>query len=384
MPRQAEVAVGAHDGVRRHLELVVRDVAHRHRAHLILRHDALRIELERDRRLVVLLGSDREVVHVVAQAGALLEQAAGVLAEDVAVLADRVLVQLDAGLGRAFGRVRLDRVDDDVMDDLRVARLDLHRLDPAILGERHLRELIDPPVRPLVVHHEIVRRRHLQIRLADEPLRLRLEGPRRRHVGRVALRRARVHPADDGGDLVVVQRAVVLVVADADGLVQVPRRHVAVRDALLNRARPRPGLFVGDERHRRRRALVMARLALRLEDRRDIAGERERRRHRGVRTADCGRAAGRVALHGDLHLRVGPAAVIAEVARRLARAVVDHGLQDVLARLGEAGGGRRRAVGELRARGREPDRAGTAILRPHHRHADRFAAAASAGRRRSP
>ncbi len=255
------------------------------RPHLILRRHALRVELERDRRLVVLLGADREVVHVVAQPRALLQQPAGVVAEDVAVLADRVLVQLHAGFGRAFRRVRLDRVDDDVMDDLRIARLDLHRLDPAIFGELDVGELIDPPVGAGRVHREVVRRRHLQIGLADEPVAFRPERQRRRHVGRVALRRAGVDPAHDGRDLVVAQRAIVLVVADADGLVEMPRRHVAVRHALPDRARPRPHFVVGDERHRRRRARVMAGLAAFLEDRRDVFGERRLIADCGLRTA---------------------------------------------------------------------------------------------------
>src|SRR5205823_11852377 len=86
--------------------------------------------------------SDREVVHVVAELRPLLEQASGVLAEDVAVLADRIFVELDAALRRSFRRIRLDDVHDGVMDDLRVARLDLHRLDPAILVELHFGELI--------------------------------------------------------------------------------------------------------------------------------------------------------------------------------------------------------------------------------------------------
>ena len=243
-PRQPEVAVGPHDRVGRHLELVVRNVADVLRPHLVLRRHALRVELEGDRRLVVLLGSDREVVHVVAQPRAFLQQPAGVVAEDVAVLADGVLVEHDAAFRRAFRRVRLDRVDDDVMDDLRVARLDLHRLDPAILGELDLGELIDPPVRAGRIHREVARRRHLQIGLADEPVAFGAERQRRRHVGRIALRRAGVDPPHDGRDLVVAQRAVVLVVADADGLVEMPRRHVAVRDALPDRPRPRTHLVV--------------------------------------------------------------------------------------------------------------------------------------------
>ena len=172
-----------------------------------------------------------------------------------------------------------------------------------------------------------------------------------RHVGGVALRRAGVDPAHDGGDLVVVQRAIVLVVADADGLVEMPRRHVAVRDALADRLRPRTRFFVGDERHRRRRALVMAGLAALLKNRRDVF--RERRRC-GLRLATR-KSVSPSPLDGDLHLRVGPAAVVAEVAGRLARAVVDDRLEDVVAGLAERRGRRR-----LAARRASPRRARTA------------------------
>ena len=49
-----------------------------------------------------------------------------------------------------------------------------------------------------------------------------------------------------------------------------------VVDAALDRPRPRPRLLVGDERHRRDRVRLMARLALRLKNRRDVLRERDR------------------------------------------------------------------------------------------------------------
>src|ERR1700730_18113000 len=124
---------------------------------------------------------------------------------------------------------------------------------------------------------------------------------------------------------------------DADGLVQMPRRHVAVGHALLNRLGPRPSLFERHQRHRCGRALVVARLTFGLEDRRDVFRERGRGKS-GLRIADWGWWIGErgVALHRDLDLSVRPAAVIAEVAGRLAGAVVHDRLQDVLARLAEA------------------------------------------------
>ena len=59
---------------------------------------------------------------------------------------------------------------------------------------------------------------------------------------------------------------------------------------------------------------------------------------------------------GHLHLRVGPAAVIAEVAGRLARSVVDDRLQDVFARLAEGRGRHRLAAGQLGLRRRRTAR----------------------------
>ena len=254
------------------------------------------------------------------------------------------------------------------MDDLRVARLDLHRLDPAILVELHFRELIDPPVGTVRVHREVVRRRHLQIRLADEPVGVGRERQRRRHVGGIALRRAGLDPPRDRRDLVVSERSIVLVVTDPDGLVEMPRRHVAVDDALLDRARPRPNFVVRRQRHRDRRAGMVARLTRLLKDRRDVFAERWRSRGRH-------RARRRFTLDRDLHLRVGPAAVIPELSRRFARSVIDDGLQDVLARFGERRRRRCLAVHQLRLRRAERDVAGTAVLRPEHGHARGLSAA---------
>ena len=55
---------------------------------------------------------------------------------------------------------------------------------------------------------------------------------------RIALRRSAVDPADDRVDLLVGERHVVLELLDADAAVDVPRRHLARRHALLDRAGP--------------------------------------------------------------------------------------------------------------------------------------------------
>ena len=60
----------------------------------------------------------------------------------------------------------------------------------------------------------------------------------------------------------------------ADAWIDVPRRHLARDDALLHRPCPGTGILVCDQRHRRDRIRLMALLAFRLENRRDVLGVR--------------------------------------------------------------------------------------------------------------
>src|SRR6266446_787910 len=80
-------------------------------------------------------------------------------------------------------------------------------------------------------------------------------------------------------------------------------------------------------------------------------------------------------LHRDLHLIVRPATVISEIPGLLARAVVHHRLENILARLAETGRGRSLTIDDPRLGRREHDRARSAVLEPRRRHADRFALA---------
>ena len=161
-------------------------------------------------------------------------------------------------------------------------RPDFDRPHPARLGDARRRHALVPRV----LRH----RRHGERMRLDDQVRFLLPEagreipalilgprPRRRHVLRIAFRRAVVHPADDGVDLRVGQRPIVLELLDADRLVDVPRRHLPVGDAGADRACPRPRLGVGLERHRRDRIGAVAGLALGLEDRRDVPGEGRRR-----------------------------------------------------------------------------------------------------------
>jgi hypothetical protein len=74
-------------------------------------------------------------------------------------------------------------------------------------------------------------------------------------------------------DVRVTQRRIVLVVLDADGLVEEPWRHRPFDHPFLNRFRPRTGLFVGEQRHRRYLAGLMAPSAIRVQNLRDLLRE---------------------------------------------------------------------------------------------------------------
>ena len=161
----------------------------------------------------------------------------------------------------------------------RSRRAHLHGADPARLGQRDLRERLEPHVLSVGRHgvglrlEDQVRRSELFRELPAVVLRP-LFG--RRHVLRVAQRRARVHPPRDQFDLVIAQRDVVLKVLDADRLIQMPRRHGAPDYALLDGLHPGPRFFIGHQRHGSHLSGAVAGLALFLKDGRDVLGERRR------------------------------------------------------------------------------------------------------------
>ncbi len=100
----------------------------------------------------------------------------------------------------------------------------------------------------------------------------------RRHpglVGRIAARRAGVHPLHDRVDLRVAQPRVVRERA-VRGIGK-PRRHLPQRDFLLDRSGPRPHLVIGAKRHRRDFAGPVTRNAVGVENRRDVSCECRRR-----------------------------------------------------------------------------------------------------------
>src|SRR5262249_18263466 len=102
----------------------------------------------------------------------------------------------------------------------------------------------------------------------------------RRHVLRIAGRHSAVHPADNRRDLLVAEAPVVLELLNADRPIDVPRRHEALRHLALDLVRVLARILVRHERHRADRIGLMADLALLLEDRRHVPGERDGRRRR--------------------------------------------------------------------------------------------------------
>ena len=93
------------------------------------------------------------------------------------------------------------------------------------------------------------------------------------HVRRIASRRALLDPPHDGGNLIIRERSVVLERLDADGLVDVPGRHLAAFDPGSDRPGPGAHLVERPEGHRSDRFLTMTRFAFLLEDGRDVLRE---------------------------------------------------------------------------------------------------------------
>src|SRR5260370_690283 len=140
------------------------------------------------------------------------------------------------GLGIVHEHEMRDRVVNDLAG-LKARGTNLHEPDPPRLSERDLGHRAIPDVLVLG-RHRVLRRPDDEVRLAEAvahglPLVVGDERPGRRQIVRIALWRARAHPADDHVHLLVSQRHVVLEFLDANALVDVPRRQLPRRHALL-------------------------------------------------------------------------------------------------------------------------------------------------------
>lgn len=97
-------------------------------------------------------------------------------------------------------------------------------------------------------------------------------------VGRIPAGGARICPCRHRRDFLLAQGDVVLVVLDADILLDEPGWHdshsVAQTRTLFDTARPGPRVLVAEEHHRGDRVRSVTVLAATLKDRRDVPGER--------------------------------------------------------------------------------------------------------------
>ncbi len=151
---------------------------------------------------------------------------------------------------------------------------DLDSADPAVFGQAGWHSRF-PPVVLGQGRHGVRRRFDDQVRRSAKPFR---EVPdvvvgkdgRRRKVCLVSLGGATVDPSNDGGDLRIRKRPIVLKILDANRLVYVPGRHLTCCDTVLDRTSPGPRFSIGLQRHRRDVAGPVTGLAFLAEDRRHI------------------------------------------------------------------------------------------------------------------
>src|SRR5262249_39102438 len=152
---------------------------------------------------------------------------------------------------RAAGLFLLE-IRDRVMRDLASLdrrRTDLDGADPARLRDAGRRHTLVPRVLGDGGHRERARLDdHARLFLAEllrgVPALILGPGARGGHVLRIALRRAGIDPFEDGVDLRVAQRAVVLELRHADGRIDVPRRHGVLGHLRADGADPRTRLRV--------------------------------------------------------------------------------------------------------------------------------------------
>src|SRR5262249_39300427 len=98
-----------------------------------------------------------------------------------------------------------------------------------------------------------------------------------------------IDPLHERGDLFLQERSIVLEMANAYVLIDVPWRHLASENFLLDCFSPWTCFLIGQQRHRGKRTGTMADLALILQNRRNVfrEGDLLRRRLRGeYRTRD--------------------------------------------------------------------------------------------------
>jgi len=195
----------------------------------------------------------------------------------------RPLIVPDRFVVLDVGRMRLE-VNANVMSDRWLARANLHRGDPGVLGDPARHRDVGPfdHVVVRVSRHRRHRPIHDQIRLDLPTLRRPLDW--RRSILGVAFRSSRVGPLGDGFDRALVERPVVGEMSEP--CVRKPGRHLPRQDCGLHSFGPRPGALISQEGHRRHLPWAVTALAILLEDRQDVLVERDRLTTVGTHSPD--------------------------------------------------------------------------------------------------
>ncbi len=95
-----------------------------------------------------------------------------------------------------------------------------------------------------------------------------------RQRSRIALWGTGLRPGDEGGDLLVREGDIVLVVLDTGGHVEVPGRHLPRLYLEADPPRPAPGVIVRQQRHRADAIGIVAAGTRFEEDRRHVSRKR--------------------------------------------------------------------------------------------------------------
>src|SRR5215469_9897985 len=155
----------------------------------------------------------------------------------------------------------------------------LNRADPTRLGDGNLRHRAPPNV--LMMRSHGVRRSFdndvgLTEFFGGLPLVARRPLFGWRHVLGIAGRSACINPPDNGRDLLLAERHVVLEFLYTNIGIDMPWRHLSSDHALPDRLSPRTRFLIRQKRHRSHRTGAMTILALLLQYRRDVFGKSHR------------------------------------------------------------------------------------------------------------
>jgi hypothetical protein len=143
-------------------------------------------------------------------------------------------------------------------------------LNVSVLGQPKVRLVGRPPIWTDSWNGDVFRQRDDQVRLADRPLIVVRKDPSRWRILWIPFEGPAIDPCGDRADLRVRKAAIVFEVLNTDALLDVPRRHLAPRDTVLDRTGPGSGVLEIDQRNGSDRTRTMTLLAGPLKNRFDI------------------------------------------------------------------------------------------------------------------